>query len=538
MPTKPRLANGAAAFIAASMTFIVYFQSLQNGFVNWDDDLYVYENKNIQIHGFNLSFIKWGLTAVVSSLWHPLTLFSLALDHVIWGLNPQGYHLTNTFFHALNTFLVFVLIVRLFSFVNVFEKKVTITGFVTALLFGIHPLHVESVAWISERKDVLSTFFFLLSIITYLKYATSKKSTSYFSSIILFVLALMSKPMAVSLPFVLIILDFYPLKRLVLKENYVLKAVLLEKAPFIIFSVFSSLITLWASKNALPPVEIMSLKIRFFVAVHAYIDYLLKMIFPFNLAPYYPHPLKINILATQYIGSFVIISVISFYCIRSIKKSAVLFPAWLYYVITLIPVIGIVQVGEQAAADRYTYLPSIGPFLLVGLGIGAIFERGSTGKYRIVVISVLAVMFMLLASMTIKQIGIWRNSMTLWSYEIRLFPDTAYKAYYNRGNEFARIGDYRKAINDFSRVIEISPRHSKAYNNRGNAYGILGDYERAIGDFTKAVENDPNNAEGYFNLGLAYSLTGRTEQATRKYRRAADLGLKEAQNALSAITSN
>jgi hypothetical protein len=314
MPEASRITVWAVALIVASVTFVVYLPALNNEFVNWDDPTYVYEN--YQIRSIDFGFLKWIFTAVVSGNWHPLTMFTHALDYSFWGLDPRGHHLTSIIFHTFNTLLVFILVVQLLGcgragktgIPNGFtgpDKKALIAGIVTALVFGIHPVHVESVAWISERKDVLSVFFFLLSVLAYLKYTSSrnsKRSISYGACLLLFTMALMSKPMAVTLPVVLLILDYYPLGRMSLEGGLKgAKWSLLEKVPFFVLSLLSSLITIWAQHTggALTTLEAYPLKVRILVALRAYAFYIYKMVLPIDLAPFYPYP-RSSILYTPH----------------------------------------------------------------------------------------------------------------------------------------------------------------------------------------------------------------------------------------------
>ena len=337
------------SFFIILITLIVYLPALQNDFVNFDDNLYVYENQEIQ--SIDSKLLYWIPSVII---WHPITMLSLAIDYAAWGLNPLGYHLTNILLHTFNTFLVFIMAIQLIGcgiVKNRLEKKILVAAAVTALLFGIHPLHVESVAWISERKDVLSGFFYLLSLLAYFKYVysmDSKRLIYYGACLIFFIMALMSKPTAVSLPLVLLILDFYPLGRL---SN--LKAALVEKLPFLALSLLLSLITIWVHQlgEVLKTLETYPLMLRIFVALRAFIFYLVKMILPFNLAPYYPYPGETAVLNFEYLMSLILVIAISLFCIRLLKRDRIFTAIWLYYIITLIPAIGIVKVGSFAAAD-------------------------------------------------------------------------------------------------------------------------------------------------------------------------------------------
>lgn len=517
-----------AALFTMFATFVVYLPSLQNDSVsNWDDDLYVFENPNIK--SIDLDFLRWSLTAVVVALWHPLTLFSFALDYAVWGLNPLGYHLTNVLIHTLNTFLIFSLAIQLIKHLGLRKAlhiKTLMTGAITALLFGIHPLHVESVAWISERKDVLCAFFFLLSILAYLKYtiaSDSKKKVFYAASFISFAFAILSKPMAVSLPLILLILDYYPLNRLRLG----VKAQLVEKLPFILLSALISLITVWASEagGALRSLESYSLMIRLIIAVRAYIFYLLKMLFPFELAPFYPYPSKMEYLTLEHMVFIVILSALTFLCIRLAKRNKLFLAAWLYYLLTLIPVIGVFQAGSQAMADRYTYLPSIGPFLLAGLYVGTIFER-SIKMHQITIIAVLLIISGSLVNMTIRQIAIWDGPLRLWTHAIKLFPHVAI-AYNNRGLAYYNLKNYQAAIKELNKAVDIDPRFADAYNNLGLVYSDLGNFQKEIKNYDKAAKLYPQHRDVYLNRGTAYIKIGNYLQAINDYTKAIEINSQD-----------
>lgn len=513
-----------SAFLVSCATFIIYLPALKNGFVSWDDNTYVFENPMIQ--SLDLGFLIWVFSAEANPIWHPLTLFSLAIDYSIWGLNPKGYHLTNILIHAVNTFLVallaFKLIERVENGKSGTNKKNLIAGIVTAVLFGIHPLHVESVAWISERKDVLYALFYLLSLLIYLKYiaASDKKRYAYYVTCLgFFALSLLSKPMAVSLPIVLLIFDYYPLKRITAP----LKAVLIEKIPFFLLSLASSFVTVTVhhKSGTSSLIEEYSLSSRIFETIYAYVFYLQKMILPVGLAPYYSLPININFFTFKYFGSLILLIAITYFVVTARKKNKLFFSVWLYYILTLIPTIGIIKVSGSTIADRYTYLPSLGPFLLIGLAVEIVYERYSKKEFQIAITVMLSALTLLLSKNTVTQISIWHDSITFWSYEIKLFPDT-FVAYYNRGQYYWRTGQHLAAISDYDTAIMLKPLYAPTYINRGLAYFDIGSYANAINDYNRAIGLEPRNADAYINRGNSYIKIGNYKEAINDF----DLAIK------------
>jgi tetratricopeptide (TPR) repeat protein len=519
----------AAALLVASITFVVFLPALSNDFVNWDDIYLTYENPNIQ--SLDFGFLKWAFTSVVIASWYPLTLVSFALDYAIWGPEPWGFHLTNVILHSANTFLVALLVCRLVETgrgrneAGGVDKAVLVAGVVTALFFGIHPLRVESVAWVAERKDVLYSFFFLLSVLAYLKYADRApgKTLFYLTSVVFFAMSLMSKPMAVTLPAVLVILDFYPLRRLNLDGGWKgCKTVVLEKVPFFTLSLVLSLLTVWTHQqgDTLMTLERVPLMERFFVALRAFAFYIYKMVLPINLAPYYPYPEDISFFAMEYIVSIMLLIAITSFCLWSSKRERLFSAVWIYYVVTLVPVIGVVQVGGQAAADRYTYLPSLGPFILAGLAAGASFERFSKKHFQALAVAAVLLISGVLANKTVKQIAVWQDSITLWSYEIKLFPEKALIAYINLGSAYNDLGRTDEAIEEYKIALRIKPDYAEAHNNLGNSYYEQGRIDEAIEEYKIALRIKPDHAVAHYNLGNAYANLGRTDEAIEEYKKA------------------
>lgn len=509
-----------AAFSVALITFLVYLPALQHGYVNLDDSNYVYDNINIRSLDFGL--LKWSITAKPLGLWHPLSFLTFALDYFAFGLDPIGYHLTNIVLHTLNTYLVFIIATRLCRYVNRPYKQTIVAAFITAFLFGVHPLHVESVAWVSERKDVLCSFFFLLSLIAYIKYISkAQKKFNYLLATSFFILAVMSKPMAISLPVVLLIIDYYPLQRLTFGGNT--GKVLIEKLPFFIIGLLPVIITLWSKTTVNLPNAMGNPFIeRLLVFIEGYFFYIYKMILPVNLAPMYIYPTKINMFDLEYIGPLVLLFLISSFCFSYRKKWTVLYSVWLYYIFTLIPVFGVLGNAPQSMADRYSYLPSLGPFLLIGLTVVTLYERTIT-KYRLVVMALLLLSSSLLLNNTIRKISAWQDTVALWSSEIKVYPNSAFSAYNDRGDAYILSNNYIQALKDFNKSIEINPLYMNAYNNRANVYTKLGNYSSAIKDFDKCIEFNPGDFISYYNRGSLYLTLAQYPQAISDYNTAIEL---------------
>ncbi len=507
----------AFALIISLATFALYIPSLGNGLVNWDDWAYVLENERIR--SLDLEFLRWAFTSVLLSNWHPLSLVSHALDYAVWGLDSFGYHLTNNILHAVDTFLVAVVAAMLAGWKagHGKEKRTLVAASVAALLFGLHPLHVESVTWVSERKDVLSALFFLLSALFYLRHArmNSGVAAPYIASIFFFALALMSKPMAITLPAVLLIMDFYPLERFSIKPRKGLWRALVEKAPYLALSALSAFLTLWAQQKAIMPLEWHTPMERAAVALRAVSMYLYKMLLPLKLVPFYPMPPKEELFGVWFIVSLAVFAAITVFCVSMLWRKKAFAAAWLYYLVTLSPVIGIIQVGEQAAADRYTYIPSIGPFILAGAGAALLIEKGGKKGVK-VTLAAFGVILALLSYRTFTQQSVWKDSVTLWSHEIRYYPDSAPIAYYDRGLAYDRMGDYGKAVDDYTSAIALDPMDGSAYLNRGIIHAKLGHPGQALLDFNRALKARPPRegfANTHLNRGIVYLGLGRLDEA-------------------------
>jgi protein O-mannosyl-transferase len=560
---------------------VVYLASLQNGFIaEWDDGEYVLNNPYIR--SISLGFLRWAFFDFHASNWHPLTWISHAIDYAVWGANPLGHHLTNVILHAVNAFLVVMLIMRMQGIATgttpsgqersvLDEHGMLITAGVTGLLFGLHPVHVESVAWIAERKDLLCALFFLLSIAGYVKYVTvignepidqgvrtRYVKKEYLLSIGFFILALMSKPMAVSLPVVLMILDWYPFRRLrSVKTAWIL---LLEKLPFITFSLISSVLTVLAQRagGAIIEIQALPLSSRLLVAAQSLLMYLWKMAVPRDLIPYYPYPKTISFASLEFLFSIALVIGITIFCIIIAKRHRLGLAAWGYYAVTLLPVIGIVQVGSQSMADRYTYLPSLAPFLIIAVGVSRGYNKimrlnWSRSVIMILFLSAGTVIFAGLSFLSIRQMRVWENGLSLWSYVIEkestevpiaylhrgvafdklgqfenaikdyniaiALNSEYYQAYNNRGVVLEKLGQFENALKDYNMAIALNSSHDQAYNNRGVVLEKLGQFENAIKDYNMAITLNPSNYEAYDNLGVLYGNTGSIDKAIENFNK-------------------
>lgn len=526
------------SFLVSLVTVLVYLPTLHNDFVNWDDDEYVYENPNIQSIG--MKSIKWMFTAFHSANWHPVTWLSHTVDYAIWGLNPMGHHLTSVIFHGINTFLVVILITRLIRLKseNAYHQRYSlIAGAITGLLFGLHPLHVESVAWVSERKDVLYAFFFLLSIVMYIKYVSAeqgKRVLLYGLCLGFFIFSVMSKPMAVTLPAVLLILDVYPLERLSLKNIFTShRTVLMEKLPLLGLSIVSIVLTVFAQQEigAIKGLQSATLQDRIFVAFNALMFYIQKILWPKNLVPMYPYPSNVSVFMIEYIVSILLVLGITVCCFYVWRKQKIWLTVWAYYVITLLPVLGIIKVGHQAAADRYTYMSSLGPFLLIGLLVAKLTGRTlteETGKVftklpKVATTIVTTIIFVMLINITVNQQKIWKDAQTIWNSVLKIFPENTYLAYFKLGRFYQSLGQSYKAVEYYKMVIKLYPNDMKTHNNLGNIYKSMGMVNEAIEHYKFAIKIKPYTPELHNNIANAYLSKGLIDKAIRHYKIALEI---------------
>jgi len=491
----------------------VYWQVRNYSFVNYDDRQYVTQNHYVQA-GLTLKSIKWSFTAIHASNWHPLTWLSHMLDCQIYGMNPGQHHMTNVLLHILNTLLVFLVFKRM-------TGKLWQSGFVAAL-FALHPLHGESVAWVAERKDLLSTFFWMLTLWSYTRYVERSEFNQYLLVVLFFILGLMAKPMLVTLPFVLLLLDYWPLRRFELasrdennsQQRRFNLGLIYEKMPLFILSAVSSVVTYIAqeSSGAVNSLAVIPFHIRIANATVSYASYIGKMIWPHNLAVFYPYPE--SILSWKIASAGLLLGVISVAVCRMVRTKPYLAVGWLWYIGTLVPVIGIVQVGVQKMADRYTYVPLIGLFIIIAWGVSDILDRW---RYKRIILAGSTIF--VLSAFTICtwfQIKNWQNSITLFEHALNVTADNSV-AHINLGEALAGQGKTEDAVRHYNEALRIKPNLSAPHLNLGVALKESGNLNEAMDHFSKVLGLKSDCAEAHYELGDTLSRKGDFASAMEHY---------------------
>ncbi len=540
------------------ITLAVYWQVRNHKFITYDDRDYITENTYVQ-KGLSREGITWAFTTRYAGNWHPLTWISHMIDCQLYGLNAQGHHLTNLLFHAVNTVLLFLVFRRM-------TGAVWQSAFV-AVLFAVHPLHVESVAWVAERKDVLSSFFWILTMWTYVSYVEQHALYSYLLTLLFFVLGLMAKPMLVTLPFILLLLDYWPLGRFqFVQSGSTLRSqihnpsnadsegpfrflLIWEKIPFFALAAGSSVVTFLAQQHegTIESWEVLPLNIRIANALVAYLRYIGKMIWPSSLAVIYPH-LGNTLPMWQVAGAGLMLVIVSGLVIWAARWRPYLAVGWLWYIGTLVPVIGILQVGSQSIADRYMYMPLIGLSIIIAWGIPELVVRWCHQKIGLVIIT--GVLLLALIVRTWQQLRYWHDSITLfehavnvttnnwvaqgtlgfslaaegkiveaiihYSEAVRINPNNE-KLHYDLGFYLATEGKIAEAIVHFSEAVRINPDYEEAHNNLGSLLATEGKIAEAIVHFSEALRINPVDADVHYNLGIALEREKKLEGAIAHY---------------------
>jgi tetratricopeptide (TPR) repeat protein len=496
-----------------------FWPALRCNFVYFDDQDYVVFNKDVQ-HGLNWQSVKWALASDHAVNWHPLTWVSHILDCQLYGLDrPAGHHLTSLLFHLANAILLFLLL-------NGLTDALWRSAFVAAI-FALHPLRVESVVWVSERKDVLSTFFWLLTVGAYIRYAEELKAQNskfkifYALALVLFALALMAKPMVVTLPFVLLLLDFWPLGRLQFGAGFHWRLIM-EKIPFLLLAISDSAVTFLIQNHfgVVTTLTRFPLGVRLANIPVAYMSYIYKNFWPTGLAVFYPHR-QLGLMEVG--GAVCILAAISVVVLLRRRAQPYLAMGWFWFLGMLIPTIGLVQVSTQAMADRYSYLPSVGLWIMVAWGVRDYIGDRLFPRRAAALAGGTAVIACLL--WTPRQVHYWQNTRTLFMRAASV-TDQNYLAYYNLGCYAKDQGEYAQAILYFKKALSAEADnapwadHSRAYNNLGYAYLHQGEITNAVADFERALELQPRYPEAYYNLGRAFMTNQQPDVAVDCFQRA------------------
>jgi len=490
-------------------TLAVYWQVGNHEFVNFDDDVYVTANPHVQ-NGFTWPGIVWAFSNLDANYWHPLTWLTHLLDFDLYGFKAGGHHVTSLSLHLANVLLLFWVLRRM---TGAMWRSAAV-----AALFAVHPLHVESVAWIAERKGVLSEFFFLLTICAYRRYAICKlenrkcKIQNYTLALLFFTFGLMSKPMVVTLPFVLLLLDYWPLHR---RKLSTLRRLVLEKFPFFVLSIASGVWTFWSQKKGgvVSSLDILPLSARVENAIVSYFHYIQKMFCPTNLSVFYPYQKSLSVGLV--IGGGILLVGVTVVAIWLGRRRPYLTMGWLWYLGTLVPVIGLVQVGGHAFADRYTYLPLIGLFVIIAWGAGDVMERWRWT--RVVFFPAFAIGVVCCAFLTRMQAAYWHSSRSLFEHAIAVTTDNAL-AHVNLGDALLQERNPEAAARHSREALRINPVLSQAHGNLGLALRQLGQSEEGVRHLQEAVRLKPNSASAHNNLGLAMAVDGKRDEALAHYR--------------------
>lgn len=510
-------------------TLLVYGQVRNFEFVNYDDNDYVYANQDV-LNGLSWDGVIRAFTTPVSNHWHPLTCISLMLNRQLFGMDPGWFHLVNVFLHLANTLLLFAVLSRM-------TGALWPSAFVAAA-FALHPMHVESVAWIAERKDVLSTFFLLLTLASYTGYVRQPTAIRYIVTLILFALGLMAKAMLVTVPFVLLLLDYWPLRRFDLQAaeglspqnrdsasnqagRRFLRGAIIEKIPFFVLSAVSSAIAYMTQKVCGGVVDTRTVPLMDRVAntLLSYVVYVGKMFWPENMAPFYPIDAG-AIGLWECVLYALLLAGVSIFVLRYLRTQKYLAVGWFWFLGMLVPVIGIVLVGYCAYADRYTYASYIGLFVMIAWGLTELLQKWPQRRLILGISAVMALAAM--GTYAHRQVGYWKDRITLFSHTIEVTRNN-HVAYNNRGAAYYDLGRWQDVIADCGEAVRIKPDYADARKNMGFAYCRLGRWQEAIEHFSQAVRIRPGNAEAYNNLAFAYSNLGQWPEAIDAYKYAVSL---------------
>ena len=531
--------------VVVILTILAFLPTFENGFVDWDD------RQNFQLNesyrGLGWTQIKWMFSAYHLGHYIPVTWLTFGLDYLVWGMDPFGYHLTNLLLHAANAALVFVIATRLLARANPALAAdllgLRLAAGAAALLFSLHPLRVESVAWATERRDVLCGFFYLLAVLAYLRRCDAQSTGDprgrrwYLAALAAFAAALLSKSMAVSLPAVLLVLDVYPLRRLTLTRGLLRHAegrrVLAEKIPFVLLAAAAAAVAIPAVRYGaiLTPMSELGVAGRLSLAVFSFAFYLWKMVVPMNLSALYERPDTIHWGDPSFALSGLVVVTMTLLAVKFRRRWPALGAIWASYIVMLLPVSGLVQNGFQLAADRYTYLPCLGWALLASGGLGSAWlhlrrtQSVAAAVRRIV--PVVLVVSASLGALTWRQVGVWHDTETLWTHALSASPSA--QPHQSLGRELVRLGRVTEALGHLQATVELRPRGAVEHYELAAALERLDRLPESAENYAKAVLLRPADAHFRNYLGVILMKQGRFDEAVAELRRAVALSRDSAE---------
>lgn len=530
-PPSPDRAPVLIAAAVALITFVVFLPSLDNDF-NYDDDETILRNEHYR--GFGAENLRWMFTTFHMGHYQPLTWVSLAADHALWGMNPRGYHMTNLLLHSLSAALVF-LVTRLMltSLTSLITSgmAVSLGAAAASLLFAVHPLRVESVAWITERRDVLSSCLLLACMWMYLRARQCKPTDRCHAwlagAFMIYVASLLSRAMGVTLPIILLVIDWYPLRRIGWDRGWTgsdARGVILEKLPYLAAALLTGVVAIEAQRDVGAAIDLVYLNLaeRAAVACYGLVFYLYKSLWPLHLAPFYELKLPVDLASIKYVLSGSSVVALAALVVSLRRKCPGLMVVAICYTVLLLPVLGVFQSGRQEVADRYSYLPSV--VLAMGLvgGVSKFFD-GKRLRMKLAVIALPLVIVMgWWSTLTWRQCEVWHDRVTLWRHGTRVVP-TSYLAQYNLGCSEGLAGNHTEAIDAFRRCLELNPAYAKALFNMGNSFQMLRRDADALDVYAKAIAANPNDALSHFEMGNVYLRAGRSDDALAAFRKVTEL---------------
>jgi Flp pilus assembly protein TadD len=530
-----RLIRLCTYIILFAVVLLVFLPSVQNDFVDWDD--YGFVTKNPRLTTISFESLRWMTTTFYMGVWHPLTWFSHAVDISLWGENPSPHRLVNILIHCCNVVLFCLLCSTLQDIwternpgrQGISTEGKLIAAACAALLFGIHPLRVESVVWISERKDVLCSFFFLCSLLAYLSYARrdapQRGNRLYFLSLGFHLAALLAKPMAITLPFVLLVVDYFPLYRLDRKRMW--KCVR-EKIPYMVFSAGCIILNMAATWQGSVPFSYVPLRMRIMNAFHAIIFYIRQSFVPINLLPFYQMDRSLDYFGPEFLICAAIVAAISGFCIwRAVRGSRLWLALWCYFLVALAPALGLFMSYKHAMADRYTYLPTLGLWLLVGLALARLWLKCADFKHVVVPRIALVLCFVLVSAVyaerTREQSKVWRNTESLWAYVLNnadYIPDQAYGA---MGKVLEKKGDLEGATKYYRAAFSLNPEDARFRGLLALALAKQGQNEDALALCEELVAKEPGSPMSYLQLGRVFLQLERYDEAVSSFKKSMEI---------------